>query len=210
MLVRRIYYYVVAAVGLVLVWFGAAETVSALLDWIFGTGSKVGAPARVGGAAGDGLSLLVVGVPVWALHWRTVQGIARRHDDAGLAERMSLPRRVYLYGAALAGALLILYYLARVVYRLLLSVMGDPYAGLLSVETADEIARAAISAALWTVHVLAIRTDSRMGTMGPETATDTFTGTSTDTSEEQDRLAARIAELENELAASAARAAALG
>ena len=188
-MVRRVYYYVVAATGLVLLWFGAAETVSALLDWALGAGGKGGGPAIWVEPLATGLSLLVVGVPVWAMHWRTVQGIARRQDDAGLTERMSLPRRVYLYGAALAGALLILYYLARVMYRLLLSLLGDPYAGLLSVETADEIARAAISAILWTVHVIAIRTDVRMGPTKSET----------DTSRERERLARRIADLESEL-----------
>jgi hypothetical protein len=190
--VRRVYYYVVAATGLALVWFGAAETTSAMLDWALGAGSKARGPGIWVEPLATGLSLLAVGVPVWAMHWRTVQGFARRQDDAGRAERVSRPRRAYLYAAALAGALLILYYFARVVYRLLLSLLGDPYAGLLSVETADEIARAAISAVLWTVHVLAIRTDNRMDATQPAAALDA--------ERERGRLSRRIEQLEGELA----------
>ena len=114
-----------------------------------------------------GLSLLAVGLPVWTAHWRVVQSLARREDDSGREERASLPRRAYLYGVALAGALLILYYLAQVVYRVLLWLLGDPDAQLLSGETVDDVARSAIAALLWAVHVLAIRTDLRMGADRP-------------------------------------------
>ncbi len=89
------------------------------------------------------------------------------------------------------GALLILFYLARVVYRVLLFVLGDPAAGVLSAQTIDEIARALISAVLWGVHILAIRADGRMGETAPAPQADV--------SAERANLAARIARLEREL-----------
>ena len=181
--VRRLYYYVVAAVGLALLWFGAVDIVGALLDALSG-GIWVEPLAT-------GLSLLAVGAPVWALHWRAVQRVATAADISATAERASLVRRAYLYGVALVGALLILFYLARVVYRVLLFVLGDPAAGVLSAQTIDEIARALISAVLWGVHILAIRADGRMGETAPAPQADV--------SAERANLAARIARLEREL-----------
>lgn len=186
--VRRLYYYVVAAAGIALLWFGLVDTVGALLDALLG-GLWVDPLAT-------GLSLLTVGAPVWALHWRAVQRVARRDNAEGLAERASLTRRAYLYGVALVGALLILFYLARVVYRFLLFVLGDPNAGMMTGQTVDEIARAAISAVLWIVHILAIRTDGRMGEAEPPAAAPAL-----EPADERIWLAQRIKELENELAA---------
>ncbi|HXF61638.1 MAG TPA: DUF5671 domain-containing protein, partial [Caldilineaceae bacterium] len=129
--------------------------------------------------------------------------IARREDRIGLEERASGPRKVYLYGVALAGALLILFYLAQVVYRLLLVLLGEPATVLMSGMTADEIARSAIAAVLWTVHVLAIRRDGRQGTEAPPVAPPA------DPAARRAALAARIGQLEADLAAARAELAAL-
>lgn len=190
--VRRLYYYAVAAVGLALLWFGAVEVMSALLDWLVGSNVAGTDPLWVEPLA-TGLSLLAVGAPVWAIHWRTAQRTARRDDIEGQAERASLPRRIYLYGVALAGALLILFYLAQVVYRLFLMVLGDPNSRLLSLETADNVARSAIAAILWIVHLLAIRTDTRQGAAAPVIEP---TVVEVSAAERRAALAARITELE--------------
>jgi hypothetical protein len=191
--IRRVYYYAVAATGLTVLWFGAGDLVQALLDWLLALGRTVGGSDRIWVyPLANGLSLLAVGAPVWAYHWRTVESVARRDDRMGLEERASGPRKVYLYGVALAGALLILVYLAQVVYRLLLVLMGDSGSALLGAETAEAIARSAISAALWTVHVLAIRKDGQQGTDAPPDE---------DAAVSRAALVARIAQLEADLAA---------
>jgi hypothetical protein len=161
-LVRRIYYYTVAAIGLILTWLGLVELLRVLLDVL------TPAEAALSGLfwakqLANGLSLLAVGAPVWALHWRTVQSVARRIDAEGQAERVSWPRRLYLYAVALAGALIMLYYLTTVAYRFLLLLLGEPNIDLFGVETADALARSAITLVFWLVHVLAIRGDGRLG-----------------------------------------------
>ena len=102
--VRRLYYYVVAATGLTLLWFGAVNIVGAALDWLLRNGVQSGVGGLWAEPLATGLSLLTVGAPVWALHWRAVQRVAQEEDAAGLAERTSLTRRAYLYGVALVGA----------------------------------------------------------------------------------------------------------
>lgn len=193
--IRRLYYYLVAAAGLGMVWFGLVELVQMVLDvagisGLTTTGGKVWVAPLA-----NGLSLLAVGAPIWAAHWRTVQRIARQDDAAGLAERASLPRRVYLYGVLLVGALMILFFLASVVYRLLLLLMGDPNANLFSTQTAGDIARSAISAILWAVHLLALRGDTHLGA---ELPVEQAVLPSAD--DHRAALTARIASLEVELA----------
>jgi hypothetical protein len=163
--IRRIYYYVVAATGLTLVWLGSVRVVQVGLDQLF-EASAVATPDFWQLPLATGLSLLIVGVPVWLLHWRSVQKIARREDEAGMAERSSLPRRIYLYGVAFVGAILILSYLAQVIYRIFLFGMGgnaaDNFTGLL----AEDIARSLIAAVLWFVHLKALRDDGALGAEG--------------------------------------------
>jgi hypothetical protein len=118
----------------------------------------------------NGLSLLAVGAPIWALHWRSIQQIAGQAGEAGSAERDALMRKIYLYGVALIGALIILFQLAQVIYRLLLALMGDGTAGLFSTETAHQLADCLVAGVIWAVHLLAIRRDAQLERATPKPA----------------------------------------
>ncbi|MBK8050312.1 MAG: hypothetical protein IPK16_26335 [Anaerolineales bacterium] len=63
--VRRLYFYLVAATGLALTWVGAVELLNAVLDWVISSGDRIWTQPLA-----NGLSLIAVGAPVWALHWR--------------------------------------------------------------------------------------------------------------------------------------------
>jgi hypothetical protein len=152
--VRRIYAYLVAATGLTLLWVGAVELLHALID-----AALVGDVWRE--PLANGIALLVVGASIWAIFWRRVQSIAERNDAAGASERDSWPRKLYLYGVALVGALVLLFTLAQVIYHVLLTLMGEPTMVLSSNELAHRLADSAVAAMLWAVHLLAIRADGR-------------------------------------------------
>lgn len=201
--IRRLYYYAVALTGLILTWFGAIDVVQVILDWLTGQNLVAGEGFWITPLSW-GLSLLAVGAPIWAFHWQVSQRIARREDEIGRAERASGPRKVYLYGVALAGGLIILYYLAQVAYRLLLLLLGDPTAGFVGAGPAGDLARSAIAAAIWVVHVLAIRRDGQLGAESVE-AHDLIAP-----DEQRAILEARINLLEMELNAARAELAALG
>lgn len=160
--IRRIYYYAVALTGLALVWFGAIDVVQVVIDWTSGQGIFVGDSLWLLPLAA-GLSRLLIGAPIWAYHWQVSQQVARRADEVGHSERASAPRKVYLYGVALIGGLIILYYLAQVAYRILLVLLGDPTASFVGAAPAGDLARSAIAAIIWLVHFTAIRTDAKMG-----------------------------------------------
>ena len=202
--VRRIYYYLMAATGLALLWVGSVELGHALLDAVLT--APVGTSSVWHDPLANGLSLLAVGAPIWALHWRSVQHVASQENAAGAAERNALMRKLYLYGVALIGALILLFQLAQVIYRLLLVLMGDPNASLFSTETAHQLADCLIAGVFWAVHLLAIRSDGRL-----EKRTQEQTGTSAlqqrqALEERRQALAAELAHIEAELAALPAEA----
>lgn len=186
--VRRIYFYAVAATGLALMWVGAVSILQSILDVVL-TADSFGEIAIWRELVATGLSLVMVGAPVWAFHWQSVQKVARGSDAAGRAERGSLPRRVYLYGVALVGAVLILVFLAQFLYRLFLHLLGDINVDVFGPQTAEELARSLIAVVLWAVHLLALRTDLRMG--GGDDAVI----------ERRERLQTKIASMETELTA---------
>jgi hypothetical protein len=151
----------------------------------------------------NGLALLAVGVPIWTIFWRRVQRSAERDDAEGESERDSWPRKLYLYGVALVGALVLLISLAQVLYRVLLTFLGEPGLALTSNELAHQLADSAVAGALWAVHLLAIRADGRFEKT-PEIA-----AAPVDPVSRQVELAAQIAQLEAALAAARTELAAL-
>ncbi len=210
--VRRLYYYLMAATGLALLWVGSVELLHALLDTLLTANSTIeaGAASVWHGPLANGLSLLAVGAPIWALHWRTTQRIAGETDTAGSAERAALPRKIYLYGVALVGALIILFQLAQVIYRLLLVLMGDASAPLVSTETAHQLADCLVAGIIWAVHLLALRGDTQREKSMPKAvetvqaapAPDpTLQAADVTTAEEQRRLEEHRDALQAELAA---------
>lgn len=164
--VRRIYFYLMAAVGLALLWVGLVELLHALLDTLL---TGLAGPTDIWHEPlANGLSLLAVGAPIWALHWRSVQRVAGQTTGDGSAERDALMRKIYLYGVALIGALIILFQLAQVIYRLLLALMGDFTGSLFSTETAHQLADCLVAGLIWAVHLLAIRNDARLERSTPK------------------------------------------
>jgi hypothetical protein len=158
--IRRLYYYLVAATGLVLLWLGLVDLLRVLVDWL-AAGATIGSERFRAQQLANGLGLLAIGAPVWAAHWNTVQTAARQAGKPGLAERTAGPRRAYLYAVALVGALIILFDLASVVYRVFLWLLGEPNADVFGVATADSLVRSGVSLVFWLVHVMAIRRDGQ-------------------------------------------------
>ena len=87
--VRRLYFYLVSLVALIMAVNGLVQIVRYPLDSLFGPETL--AASRTGLAVG--ISLAVVGLPLWAFHWRTVQ----RHVARLPVEMASPLRKTYVY-----------------------------------------------------------------------------------------------------------------
>ena len=87
--VRRLYLYVVSFVALMMAANGVVQIADFVLEGLFG--GEVLVSSRRGLALG--LSLTVVGLPLWLLHWRIIV----RHVRELPVETRSLARKLYIY-----------------------------------------------------------------------------------------------------------------
>jgi hypothetical protein len=105
--IRRLYTYLVSAIGLAMAAIGAAGTLGVIGSRLVGLNTHENAETALY------VSLVAVGAVAWWSHWR----IAR--EGLGDDERRSLPRRLYLYLAILGGVLGVLVFGSAALYRVL-------------------------------------------------------------------------------------------
>ena len=110
--IRRAYYYLIAAIGLAMAAIGAAGAIGAVGSGLL---RLMDHDPR---ETATWISLVLVGGPAWAFHWRAQQ---RRLDDD---ERRSLQRRVYLYLAILGSVAAVLVFGSALLFNLLKGVLA--------------------------------------------------------------------------------------
>lgn len=111
--VRRLYFYLLALIGSQVLLWGAVN----LLRTIVSQGLSVGVVSLA-----TGLSLVLVGLPVFALHWIVAQRDAARDEE----ERTSRIRAVFLYAVRAWTLIPIVYAVVALLNRALMGVMGMP------------------------------------------------------------------------------------
>ncbi len=116
--VRRLYFYILALIGSQAVVWGAVSLLRNILDaGLAGTVSTLA----------SGLSLVLVGLPVFLLHWLTAQRDASREEE----EHASRIRAVFFYLVRVWTLIPIVYSLLALLNRLIANLMGLSEAGVL-------------------------------------------------------------------------------
>jgi hypothetical protein len=140
--VRRLYFYVAAFIGLQMLAAGARDLLSALFERLL-------APPALGPAEQDALrlsasaALLLIGLPLWAIHWWAVQrGTARAE------ERRSSLRRLYIYLVVLVAVLFGLFALRD----LLAALLSGEGLSLVGGQLSMAIAMLVIYGSIWVYH----------------------------------------------------------
>lgn len=98
--VRRVYFYLVAFASLMMTASGAMLLLRFALNSLWG-GETI---AESSLQAAGGLALVIVGAPLWALHWRAIERAALRHPAEEIRSGL---RKLYIYltlGVSLAFA----------------------------------------------------------------------------------------------------------
>jgi hypothetical protein len=126
---KRLYYYILSALGLGASFIGVALVFSFVIDLLTSNAFWGGSlRPRLAGA----ISTLVVGLPLWLLTWRPMQAEASTEDSIGDHARRSTIRRVYLYLALFAGVIGGMASAVGLVYQLVNALLsGDPPADFL-------------------------------------------------------------------------------
>ncbi len=156
--VRRLYLYLVAAVGLAAFLVGLSGDVSVLIrslsKEIFGDALKEQLAWFT--------AALIAGLPVWLLPWRQAQVGAVTVTPAGAGERRSVVRKIYLYFYLFVATMTVLSSAVYIVYRLLSLVLGERGGGNLLSGLGQAIAFTLIGVGVWLYHGSALRGDGQL------------------------------------------------
>jgi hypothetical protein len=145
--IRRLYTYLIAAIGLGMLAIGAAGAIG-----VFGS-QLMGLNTHGNGETAAYIALVLVGAPAWALAWWPAQ--RRLTDD----ERRSLPRRAYLYLAILGGVIGVLVFGSAALYRLLNAALAGDFPLLTWHDIWHFTVDGTVSAAAFLFHFAAVRAD---------------------------------------------------
>ena len=155
---ERLYWYVIAAVGLLALVIGLAGDVNVLVRSLQ-KGFDAAHREQLAGFTATWLA----GLPVWLMGWLPAQRRAARGDEIGADARRSVLRKIYLYFFWLSSVLLVLFNAIIIVYQLLALFVGV-LAGEGVLDTLTSLGQAigftVIGAALWVYHFLVLRGDN--------------------------------------------------
>ncbi len=153
--VRRLYHYLVAAVGLLALLIGLGGDVSVILralDEGFGAGLK------------DELAWftasIIAGLAVWILPWRKVQDGATKSAPDGADARRSTVRKIYVYGFLFIATMTVLFDAVFIVFRIVGWMLGLDAPTL--TELGHAIAYLGIAIGVWLYHGVILRGDRRL------------------------------------------------
>ncbi len=162
--VRRIYAYLVAAIGLGVLLGGLGGLLSLLIDMLT-------TPAEIGLAfyreeVAIFTAMIVVGIPVWLLPWRRSQNLALTTGgdsrQAAIEERRSTTRKIYLYVYLLAAMLAIFGSAGWFVYHILTALLGADLPTDFITLVLDALIITLLAVGVGVYHWLAIRQDGQL------------------------------------------------
>ena len=145
--VRRVYTYLIAAIGLAMLAIGLAGIIGVLGSIGMGINTHTHSEIATYGA------LVILGTPAWAFSWWQAR---RRLDDD---ERRSLPRRGYLYLAVFGGVVGLLVFVSAILYRLLNAVLAGAFPLSMWHDVWHFTVDAAVSAGAFLFHLGVVRAD---------------------------------------------------
>jgi hypothetical protein len=154
---RRLYNYILSAVGLAATFTGLALLLSFVVDASFG--NIVWADSLRPRLAVS-LAALLVALPLWGLNWRPLQAQALGSGDAADHARRSLLRRIYLYLALFAGVVGGMVVAVSLLNLLLRSLFGVTVTDLLQ-QSLKYLELLFLFVGLGLYHGLAMRADGR-------------------------------------------------
>ncbi|NIM96396.1 MAG: hypothetical protein GTO18_22075 [Anaerolineales bacterium] len=151
--IRRIYWYLTAAIGLCAFLVGLSGDISVLIRSLeeasFGTGLKEQLAWYT--------AALLAGLPVWIIPWYQAQKRAASTEEEGAEERRSVVRRIYIYFFLFVATMTILSSVIFIVFQILSVLLGEPAPSFS--ELVQPIAFSIVTALVWIYHWWVLRED---------------------------------------------------
>lgn len=154
---KRLYFYILSAIGLAASLTGLISLLLFLVDIIFDPTylNDIGLGYSLAGA----LSTLIVGLPLWLMTWRPMQTEALGEGDASEHARRSIIRRSYLYLALFAGVIGGMVSAGVLIFTLINAVLGGG-TGNTAKDALNSFILLVLFAVLLLYHLSALRKDS--------------------------------------------------
>jgi hypothetical protein len=152
--IRRLYLYLVAAVGLAAFLVGLSGDLSVLIRSFSQTFSESLKEQLAWFTAA-----LIAGLPVWLIPWRQAQHEAVSLTPDGVEARRSVVRKIYLYFYLFLATMTVLFSAVYILYRLLSLMLGARGEGNLASGIAQAVAYALVGVGVWLYHGSALRGD---------------------------------------------------
>ncbi|MEI7925689.1 MAG: DUF5671 domain-containing protein [Chloroflexota bacterium] len=153
---ERVYRYVLSAAGLVTTAVGLAQLIALAADSLSGaTGDLVEAAGWWRNPLLLGVTLVIVGLPLWARYWRDTQ----RALETGAEERGAPSRRVYVFGTVGIAIFALLVSLTVVLYQVFRAILDGDLSRLLLYSTDWGLGIALTAGAIAYYHFLVLRED---------------------------------------------------
>jgi len=157
-LVRRIYLYLMAGVGLAAVLIGLGGDLSVLIRALVGRGFIVDLRQELSWFT----AALIAGLPVWLANWRKAQIAVTQPDLVGLEERRSFVRSFYLYFFVFVATMTVLGGAVYALSQLVGLAIGARNARGLTMDIGQAIAFILIAVAVWLYHGAILIQDRRI------------------------------------------------
>lgn len=154
--IRRLYWYLIAAIGLAAVLVGLGGNISVLIRSL-----STAFVSELREQLAWFTAALVAGLPVWLLPWRLAQLAAARPGEDGGDEREDIVRKIYLYFYIFVATMTALGSAIYLVYRLVGLVLGAD-SNNLGNDLPHAIAYGLMAVAVWLYHGAVLRQDSRL------------------------------------------------
>ncbi|HEX8967932.1 MAG TPA: DUF5671 domain-containing protein, partial [Chloroflexota bacterium] len=153
--IRRLYFYLVLYASLSMLLVGVATVLRVLIERLFDIASSGFFGMFVGQAQMQeqtalGTALVLVGLPVWLLHWRVVQGWLGA--PGGVDDRRSALRRLYVYGVLFTTALSALIAGRDLIENLLALAIGPTAGSVRPSDVTGPLPFAVVATVFWAYH----------------------------------------------------------
>jgi hypothetical protein len=161
--VRRIYAYLVAAIGLATLLSGLTGLFSTIIE-LLTKADAIGLDYYRGQVALFS-AMTLVGVPIWLRPWRRMQQAALAEStqgEAGSAERRSTMRKIYLYFYVFVASLAIFGSAGWFVYHILTALLGADLPDDFLTQVLIALVITLLAVGVWLYHGWAIRRDGQL------------------------------------------------
>lgn len=154
---RRIYFYILALLGNIAVFFACQQLFGVLIDQILGQSTGL---ASYSDSISNSLAMLIIGLPVWLRNWPVMQTEAAMNNETGDHARRSIIRKSYLYLILFALVVGLMASAGMLLYNLISRVTVENPGSLLDDFLHDSKTLGII--VVWLVyHLLALRSDGK-------------------------------------------------